>query len=488
MIYKYYGPPGTGKTYRLINRARAYVKKYKTPLDRIGYFAFTKKAADEAKARMPFENKKLKYFKTLHALAFECIKIDNDLRISQDDIMQPYHYDEFGKKLNIHVKFFDRYNTNNNDGSFYLGFENIYFQIIQRAFNKCIDLKEEFNLEEYDPKEINWETLNYINKNLLNYKKVKHKYEFNDMIKILTDQPENIPEFDVIFIDEAQDLSPLQWKLYDVLKTKTKDMYLAGDDDQAIFAWAGADVKRFIEEPAKEKTLIYSKRISKAIQEESKIAIDNIQGIKRNKTYHPRNFKGVCEEIYTIDEIDLTKGKWLILARTISKLDKIQNMLIEKGLYYQNNKGKSIKVSFYNSIKNYNEWCNGKKLSEEQVKEIKDYTGDVEWNKNQNWFQAFKIMDAEEEKQKEYFVRLFENKEDLDQEARIWTSTIHAFKGGEKDNVILCLDLGNKIIKGMNQSQDKADEEHRVWYVAYTRAKNNLYKFKINKTRRTYPL
>ena len=30
-------------------------------------------------------------------------------------------------------------------------------------------------------------------------------------------------------------------------------MYLAGDDDQAIFAWAGADVSRFIKEPAKEK-------------------------------------------------------------------------------------------------------------------------------------------------------------------------------------------------------------------------------------------
>lgn len=73
------------------------------------------------------------------------------------------------------------------------------------------------------------------------------------MIRLLIDQPENIPEFDVIFIDEAQDLSPLQWQLYDVLKTKTKDIYLAGDDDQAIFAWAGADVKRFIEEPAKEK-------------------------------------------------------------------------------------------------------------------------------------------------------------------------------------------------------------------------------------------
>jgi len=40
------------------------------------------------------------------------------------------------------------------------------------------------------------------------------------MIEILISQPENIPEFDVIFIDEAQDLSPLQWKLYDILKNK----------------------------------------------------------------------------------------------------------------------------------------------------------------------------------------------------------------------------------------------------------------------------
>ena len=84
---------------------------------------------------------------------------------------------------------------------------------------------------------------------------------------------------------------------------------------------------------------------------------------------------------------------------------------------------------------------------------------------------------------------MFENKEDLDADARIWVSTIHAIKGGEEDNVILCLDLGDKVIKSMNQSQDKKDEEHRVWYVAYTRAKNNLYKFILNnKERKTYPI
>ena len=34
--------------------------------------------------------------------------------------------------------------------------------------------------------------------------------------------------------------------MFDILKSNTKDMYLAGDDDQAIYAWAGADVDRFI--------------------------------------------------------------------------------------------------------------------------------------------------------------------------------------------------------------------------------------------------
>ena len=29
-----------------------------------------------------------------------------------------------------------------------------------------------------------------------------------------------VPKFDVVFVDEAQDLSPLQWKLYDKLKKK----------------------------------------------------------------------------------------------------------------------------------------------------------------------------------------------------------------------------------------------------------------------------
>jgi len=46
MMRKILGPPGTGKTTRLLHYARTFLK-LGTPIDKIGYFAFTKKAATE---------------------------------------------------------------------------------------------------------------------------------------------------------------------------------------------------------------------------------------------------------------------------------------------------------------------------------------------------------------------------------------------------------------------------------------------------------
>ena len=54
------------------------------------------------------------------------------------------------------------------------------------------------------------------------------------------------PKLEVVFIDEAQDLSPLQWKMVHLLQANAKEVFVAGDDDQAIFRYAGADVDYFI--------------------------------------------------------------------------------------------------------------------------------------------------------------------------------------------------------------------------------------------------
>ena len=91
-------------------------------------------------------------------------------------------------------------------------------------------------------------------------------------------------------------------------------------------------------------------------------------------------------------------------------------------------------------------------------------------------------------KEKTYIKNMIDNGEDLSDNARIWVSTIHAAKGGEEDNVIICLDIGPKIKKSVKMSTEKHDEEHRVWYVGTTRARNNLFKLKANLKRNEYKL
>ena len=471
---KIYGPPGTGKTFRLIRGVNAYVRTG-TPYHKIGYFAFTKKAAKEARERIGVDEKQVPYFQTLHAFCFHL------LNLNESDIMQPHHYEALGKKLNIRVNFNDKYNE---EQTHFLTCNNPYFQMIQRSINKDIPLREEFNLNEHDRKDIDsWDTLNHIHINLQEYKTKMHLLDFNDLVKKVIDS-KKFPKLKAIFIDEAQDLSPLQWQLYDKLKENCDDIYLAGDDDQAIFAWAGADVNRFIKEPANERVLRYSRRVSRAVQEQSQIAVSKIAGIRKHKEYLPRAQEGFASHINNLGQIDLTKGKWLILTRTKSNLLDIMKELKSKNIYYQSNKGKSFNVGIYNGAMAYTKWIREGKLEEKEINDVREYIPSGNWNPEKNWYDIF----VADQKEILYIRNIISGGEILSENARVWVSTIHAAKGGEEDNVILSLHQGSKVQKSIRLSVDKQDEEHRVWYVGITRARNNLYKLKAKKKIKEYQL
>jgi DNA helicase-2/ATP-dependent DNA helicase PcrA len=471
---KIYGPPGTGKTFRLIRRVNAYVRTG-TPYHKIGYFAFTKKAAKEARERIGVDEKQVPYFQTLHAFCFHL------LNLNESDIMQPHHYEALGKKLNIRVNFNDKYNE---EQTHFLTCNNPYFQMIQRSINKDIPLREEFNLNEHDRKDIDsWDTLKHIHINLQEYKTKMHLLDFNDLVKKVVNS-KKFPKLKAIFIDEAQDLSPLQWQLYDKLKENCDDIYLAGDDDQAIFAWAGADVNRFIKEPANERVLRYSRRVSRAVQEQSQIAVSKIAGIRKHKEYLPRAQEGFASHINNLGQIDLTKGKWLILTRTKSNLLDIMKELKSKNIYYQSNKGKSFNVGIYNGAMAYTKWIREGKLEEKEINDVREYIPSGNWNPEKNWYDIF----VADQKEILYIRNIISGGEILSENARVWVSTIHAAKGGEEDNVILSLHQGSKVQKSIRLSVDKQDEEHRVWYVGITRARNNLYKLKAKKKIKEYQL
>jgi len=170
--------------------------------------------------------------------------------------------------------------------------------------------------------------------------------------------------------------------------------------------------------------------------------------------------------------VGLTKGKWLILSRTKNNLLKIMEELRRKGLYYQSNKGKSFKVSLYKAAVAYTNWCFDEKLEPKDIAEIKEYIPDGKWNTKKEWHEVFTLANQVDIL---YIRNLLSNEEKLSEDARIFVSTIHAAKGGEENNVILSLHQGRKVQKGIALSLDKQDEEHRVWYVGSTRARNNLY-------------
>jgi superfamily I DNA/RNA helicase len=474
MIYKYFGPPGTGKTHRLISRAKAYIR-IGTPLDMIGYFAFTKKAAKVAKDRMPVDSEKLNYFRTLHSFAYQQLELNDSM------VMQPEDYVKIGKKIGIKVKHYDKYNK---EEIFYLNIDSPYFKMIGRAMNRCTTVEEEYDRNEHNKKEIKLWILKNLDANLKEFKRITGKLDFNDMIHGLIDKP-SLPKFKTIFIDEAQDLSPLQWKLFDKLKENADDLYLAGDDDQAIFAWAGADVERFINEPGKETVLKYSKRISRAVQEQSELPLEKIRGLRKHKIYYSRDFEGQSFRINNLDQIDLKEGRYLILTRTVYRRNIITKELRKRNLYFKSHRDKSFSVRLYNASVNYNSWCRGIELDEKEIKDIEEFIGapPKEWNSNVEWYDAFEEADLSE---REYIKNMLDNGEDLDAEPRIQVSTIHAAKGGEEDSVILCLDLAKLVKKSVKKSDNKHDEEHRVWYVGATRARNNLYMLKANSKNNEY--
>jgi superfamily I DNA/RNA helicase len=95
------GPPGTGKTTRLLQIVENLGATYQP--NEICYVAFTRKAANEARVRaidkFGWDPDLMKYFSTLHSLAFKT------LGINRTEVMGVRDYFEVCSKLGLHITF-----------------------------------------------------------------------------------------------------------------------------------------------------------------------------------------------------------------------------------------------------------------------------------------------------------------------------------------------------------------------------------------------
>ena len=488
------GPPGTGKTHTLLNKVDDYLKE--TDPDKVGYFAFTKKAANEAKERaidkFNFTEDDLPYFRTLHSLAFR------RLGINKENVMQRRHYEDLGKKINIQID----YNDWDEEETGLFTTKSDYLRIIHLAKLRNITLDQQFNLKEHNQK-LEYTKLKIIGNELERYKKEYGLIDYNDMILDFV-KSDKSPKFDVVFIDEAQDLSRMQWDMVDSFNTN--DSFIAGDDDQDIFRWAGADVDSFITQTGKILNLTQSVRIPKKIHEYAMKIIERVSH-RLPKNWQPKAHEGSITKHWNFEDINMSSGNWLVLSRTRYQLKPLEDILKEKGLYFENRFGKSFEKQIQEAASNWEHLRQGQVMHGKDIQKIALYMSDTNWDKKKlkalvkdsfygidaltkgyglntkkTWYECF---DNAGSKRITYIRKMRANGESLKEGARIKLSTIHSVKGGEEDNVVILPDLTHSTQLSYERNKD---DENRLFYVGATRTKEHLHIVRPKDENKSFPM
>lgn len=460
---------GTGKTHRLIEEVSKELETRRP--EEIAFVTFTRKGAEEGLKRvcskLLFDADDLPYFKTLHSLTFHALNLKaNQMfgRIDQRKFNKEYGY-------NVNRCEVSTSNVMSSKDSQYLDFYDL-----ERSGALSSKQLVETDLERgyYQQLIGNYET----------YKAEHNLVDFFDCLIKYVKQGEPLP-VKIAIIDEAQDITALQWKVIEKAFAKAEKIIIAGDDKQALYSYSGARPDFLVQLSKKfpVEHLAMSYRIPKSVYKLS-VAITDFIGEKTEQqaVFREANGEGSITQVSDIDRLrnfihtenlcDKETTDWYILARNNCFLPEPKRMLEENLIPYWTADGFFMGGQIMKRLKDYE----GFKLEgykDAQKKEdfqrrfgIEDFTEPFTetnlFTEGRKWVYAAYI--------EKYGL---ENLKDMCKwNPQILVSTIHHVKGGEAENVAVMLDATRKT-KG-NIFYD-IDEELRVLYVGVTRTKENLY-------------
>lgn len=492
-VVKIFGPPGCGKTHRLLGIMERELAGGIAP-DRLAYLTFTVAARREAKQRamvkFGYADEQLRWFRTLHSTAYELLGVNQGALVTAQQGLSAFG-ERFGYEFSSAGP---RYSD---EGFPSFGFTTGDKLLAFDHFRRHRELDLETAYRAWPEDRVSFFEASRFTHGYARWKAEDGRLDFTDLLE----RANTALPCDVVIVDEAQDLSPLQWRALWAFAKDAQRVYLAGDDDQAIYEWAGASAGAFLSQPGAIEVLPQSYRCPGPVTQLAQGIVEGIQEPRQAKEWRPRPGEGRVSSIAELDSLTTVKtGSTLVLYRNHAFANDVLRVLRAEGTpYLQQGKSslnpevvrtllawealrhpqRAIHVDDLELIFSY---ASPQRISAEQ-------RGRAREAKLQSWTRAalgtiadwpdgifdapwYNVLDRLRE-DVFYLRRVIERggRAALTSTPTVALSTIHGAKGAEADHVVLLTHMSRLVRKSFELAPDA---ERRVWYVAVTRAKETL--------------
>lgn len=330
-----------------------------------------------------------------------------------------------------------------------------------------------------------------------------------------------LPDLPAVIIDEAQDNSTLVDRVCQALTVNCRWAYLAGDNLQAIFSFAGANPQAMMWPHVKKEVLPQSYRCPVQFLEPARNIARRTEHWEEHE-FRPNGSDGVLDSISRIASLRTVidpRQDTLVLARSNYLAKRLSERLTEDGIPWRPTKGRGgfdapRKVAIVRTVAALQrgeaiageEWASlvrnlpvmeeGVRYLEHGVKEqykdpdvcerlppvrlgeITEHGGTPalveKLRANGDWCGLVKGTSIIQH-------ALQTHGEAMLAEPNVRVGTIHSAKGAESSHVVLWDALTEQTAKAMLNDRARQDEERRVWYVGMTRAKHRLTVLRASK-------
>ena len=227
--------PGSGKTLTIVNRVKYLIEKQKVRPEEILVVTFTRFAAAEMKSRLCLVMGKRNLpvtVGTFHGIYYGILKWA--YRMNQENILsETEKYQILRGVINKErMEIFD---------------EEDFIQDIAAEIGKVKNNR--IPLEEFVSEKCSADAFRNIYRNYEQHRKELKKIDFDDMLvlcyELFRSRPDVLAQwqkkFRYVLIDEFQDINRIQYDVIRMLAQPENNLFVVGDDDQAIYGFRGAD-------------------------------------------------------------------------------------------------------------------------------------------------------------------------------------------------------------------------------------------------------